>query len=412
MTLRIKKQKENSTTLYLLTNSERKGFVDIITYRIDKNKREISFYPPETYNPVTKKNNKSIVIFGFNKLPPEFHEKGYIKSGASYYLVKLLNDYSLKKIEIHLDPSSTIGFDSKKEILRFTYNIFSAWIQSLQIASNEAKRERVIIVKKFFNSIDPNEFPTSENNTNIVRKRLLESLNENIIESLLPDEISKIDTFFEQIIEKKYKAKIKKTEIVNKNSIKFGSKAIENAIQSFENLINKNASEEEYGSFLLKNLFVIDSRYIHAIPQINLTLGGKRLCDFGLIDFDYNLDIFEIKKPSTRLLSKSIDRGNYYFHSDCVKAVTQIEKYLYNAESKQAVLERDLKRKIELNFPINVIKPKAFLIIGNSEQLDNDKKKEDFRILRNSYKNIEIILYDELLNRIRNLKNRLISKDN
>jgi len=49
---------------------------------------------------------------------------------------------------------------------------------------------------------------------------------------------------------------------------------------------------------------------------------------------------------------------------------------------------------------VSVIKPKVVLIIGSSRQLDNDKKQTDFRILRNSLKNIEVILYDELLQKI------------
>ena len=49
---------------------------------------------------------------------------------------------------------------------------------------------------------------------------------------------------------------------------------------------------------------------------------------------------------------------------------------------------------------------KAYLVIGSSSQLVNDNMKNDFRILRDSLKNVEIILYDELLERFKNLKNR------
>ena len=55
-----------------------------------------------------------------------------------------------------------------------------------------------------------------------------------------------------------------------------------------------------------------------------------------------------------------------------------------------------------------IVKPKAFLIIGSSTQLLNDDMRNDFRILRDSLKNIEIILYDELLERFKNLKKRTL----
>lgn len=74
------------------------------------------------------------------------------------------------------------------------------------------------------------------------------------------------------------------------------------------------------------------------------------------------------------------------------------------SERKATILSEDIKR--ESNEDIIVVKPKAHLIIGSSEQLINDNMRDDFRILRDSLKNIEIILYDELFERFKNLKNR------
>ena len=114
------------------------------------------------------------------------------------------------------------------------------------------------------------------------------------------------------------------------------------------------------------------------------------------------MDIFEIKKPTTKLLSDSTDRGNHYWHSEATKAIVQAEKYLYNAEKSSLSLAADLKR--EAGISISVIRPKVILLIGNSNQLNSEKKKEDFRILRHSLKNIEIILYDELYDKLKLLE--------
>ena len=44
-------------------------------------------------------------------------------------------------------------------------------------------------------------------------------------------------------------------------------------------------------------------------------------------------------------------------------------------------------------------------IIGTRTQFDDDKKMEDFYLLRASLKNIEIVLYDEIYASLSNLRN-------
>ena len=129
-----------------------------------------------------------------------------------------------------------------------------------------------------------------------------------------------------------------------------------------------------------------------------------------MVDSQGYLDIFEIKKPTTNLLAKSKDRGNYYWSTNAVKALAQAEKYLYNTERKASQLKEDISR--EKNINVEVIKPRVFVIMGNKSQLDHKDKKADFQILRRSLKNIEVILYDELLERIENQKSKIYSDNN
>jgi hypothetical protein len=138
---------------------------------------------------------------------------------------------------------------------------------------------------------------------------------------------------------------------------------------------------------------------VAAIPELNLSLASPRKVDFGLVDSNGYLDIFEIKRSSTQLLSLSKDRGNYYWHTDTTKAIVQAEKYLFNANRKATSLKEDIRRERDIN--VSIIIPKSYLIIGSSAQLKNKAMREDFRILRNSLKNVEIILYDELLSRLK-----------
>ncbi|WP_276504842.1 Shedu immune nuclease family protein [Terrimonas pollutisoli] len=167
----------------------------------------------------------------------------------------------------------------------------------------------------------------------------------------------------------------------------------------------KNTLESDWGEFLERNLFLIDSKYVKTIPELNVVLAGARKVDFGLIDSQGYLDMFEIKKPQTELIAPKQDRGNYYWHPNATMALTQAEKYLYYAESRRKILEEDIER--QKRHKVNVIKPRAYIIMGHTKQLDTKEKQEDFRILRSSLKNLEIILYDELLERLKNQKNKV-----
>ena len=109
-------------------------------------------------------------------------------------------------------------------------------------------------------------------------------------------------------------------------------------------------------------------------------------------------------------MAKRSDRGNYYWSSHAIKAIVQAEKYFENAQRKAPELAEDIKR--EKNIKVEVIRPRAFVIMGNSNQLTDKKRKDDFRILKYSLKNVEIILYDELLDRLKNQQRKIYNPKN
>ena len=85
--------------------------------------------------------------------------------------------------------------------------------------------------------------------------------------------------------------------------------------------------------------------------------------------------------------------------------MVQAEKYLFNAERKADAPETDIEREREL--AVRVVRPSAVVIVGHSKQLTNKKMRDDFKVLRESLKNIEVVLYDELLNRLKNQKGKI-----
>jgi hypothetical protein len=96
---------------------------------------------------------------------------------------------------------------------------------------------------------------------------------------------------------------------------------------------------------------------------------------------------------------------NYYFSSSAAKAISQIEKYILYLENNVEGAQKYLSKKTKI--PFSILKPKAFLIIGRSKEFERiPEKKQDFRLLRRLFKNIEFITYDELVDNLKNLSNK------
>ncbi|WP_210150741.1 Shedu anti-phage system protein SduA domain-containing protein [Chryseobacterium scophthalmum] len=83
----------------------------------------------------------------------------------------------------------------------------------------------------------------------------------------------------------------------------------------------------------------------------------------------------------------------------------QIEKYIYYlnrwGEDGEKYLTKKYKDKIPEGFNINITNPKGIIIMGRIKGLTLEQKK-DFEVVKRKYKNVlDIISYDDLLNRLK-----------
>lgn len=367
-------------------------------FLINKSKKQIIYYPQFS-------SLKRIYIEGFTSLPHEFSPKGYIKHGLKYYLNKMLTDKNVSKLFISKDKDNKFKNVNGSYVVTINYNDFRSLTKKVGQINRDRERERSKFVDEFFHNLFPKQYPKVEISSKLRASRVMHNLDENIIEHLDKNDVNKLLDFFESLVSTKYSSALRKRRLLSSAKIKVDDVAISGIIQEFEQMLSQNHNEAKWANFLKRNLFLIDSKYVNAIPQLNVVLAGSRKVDFGLIDSQGYLDIFEIKKPSTKLLASKPDRGNYYWSTEAVKALVQAEKYLFNAERKAPGLTEDIKK--EKGLQVEVVKPRAVVIVGKGRQLDNSKKTNDFRVLRQSLKNIEVVLYDELLQRIKNQKNKI-----
>lgn len=368
-------------------------------YKIDKKKKKILCYIEEDDYFVD-----IIHLEGFTSIPKEFSDKGYIPSGVQYALNVAFSDYKINKFTISKEDKKDFRKVKDGYNVTIPYTDFAKYKAEMIQIDTERRINKRKATNHFLALLFPKYFEMEEDSINRKKNQFISGLDINIISKLSKNELLQLQDFVFYMLDNKYIDVSKKIGLISAYKRNVDTLVVDEAIRRFEENIKKNASESDWGKYIQQYLFLLETKYVKVIPELNLSTCTWRKVDFAYIDYQGYLDLFEIKKPTTPLLCRNTDRGNYYWHADAVKAIAQAEKYLFASERKASILSEDIKR--ESNEDITVVKPKAYLIIGSSEQLINDNMRDDFRILRGSLKNIEIILYDELFERFQNLKNR------
>jgi hypothetical protein len=171
-----------------------------------------------------------------------------------------------------------------------------------------------------------------------------------------------------------------------------------------KNLSNASFSENSWQEFLRDKVLRYMSNYVTSIEKQNASIEVS-YPDFVMVDVYGFVDVFEIKKHTTPLLSYDSDHENYYWKPDVSMAVAQIEKYIDEIVKNSDAYIRAVKKKKGVD--IQVVRPRGYIIAGASSQFKNKIERDDFRKLGMSLKNINFILYDELLENLKNLRSKI-----
>lgn len=158
--------------------------------------------------------------------------------------------------------------------------------------------------------------------------------------------------------------------------------------------------ESWWQNYIQARILIMQQGYIRPVEKMNVAIGNTKFPDFALVTHDNYLDILEIKKPDTIILKEDKSRGNYHWDTEISRAIIQVENYLEHISNQAAQVRSFVKDTYGLE--LKVVRPRGFILAGNSAEFSSQKQRDDFRLLSHGLKNVTVITYDELLVRLEN----------
>lgn len=417
------KEKLKTKDKYYFYDSEQD--FEILVKEVMKNRKEIIHYPFNK-DGKSKYNFKKIIYRNMpNPLPA-----GIIKSPYyGYGFTKEVNPY-IYKLQDEFKKLETIIVDYQGEtkiiddtIIQLSYNDIKKARNLIVPMLNKQKIEKNNLVVGILNDTFPGlveekqeEYTTGELASFIASKNITaENLSVADLKSIT-DLISKLNINHLFVKEKRLITTKEKIEKIY----------LEDIVDKYKELMSQKTEttglEDKWQEFFSENILYFNMGYVEKFEKERIQ-GDKTLNipDYILLNTYGYLDVFEIKTHLTKLLSHDKGRDNFYWSSEATKAISQAENYIDSMIEQSKTLIVNIRDKYKIN--VDVIRPKVYIIAsswdniagrGTSEKFDSGKFKKlknDFRRLNNALKNIEFVLYDELLNVFENTISRISKCD-
>jgi len=169
-----------------------------------------------------------------------------------------------------------------------------------------------------------------------------------------------------------------------------------------------NYNETSWQAEIIDILLLLYPKYIAVFREVSVSTDttGKKFLDYLFVDANGHIDIVEIKQPFDHaIMTKGKYRDNYIPLRELSGTVMQLEKYIYflNRWGKRGEnnLTKTYKDQLPKHFKVHITNPKGLIIMGRENNLSK-AQKNDFEVVKRKYKNvIDILSYDDLLQRLK-----------
>lgn len=239
------------------------------------------------------------------------------------------------------------------------------------------------------------------------------------IASIIKDDFPECDKFeaiYEKFIASRNSSYASPSSSLSDYNVQIELEQFTVAYHELKNMLDRyEAIDEKKWQEKIHNILqLLYPKYICCAREIKFYGGGKndKQPDFLLVDANGFVDILEIKKADVRMLTQY--RNNYVASREVSGAIQQIEKYIFCLNSYDKA-KKDVSDKLDGMLPnglkTQVVNPQGILLAGRSNEFTNEQKK-DFELIKRQYKHVaDIMTYDDLAQRLKNiiasLKNKL-----
>ncbi|HCN37380.1 MAG TPA: hypothetical protein DIS94_06685, partial [Bacteroidetes bacterium] len=361
---------------------------------------------------------KKITYNGFKKLP-----RGILKDvNTGYGLTRVFNPI-LYFLEENFQIKEVIINNSGKSSLARNRNVifsFSDLDRVYPVISNllqNQKQDKNILISNVLSSIFPSRVKVTPRK---YTKHSLYSIIEkykDFSNEFSKEDIESISNLFSKV---NNEVGFKERSIILKTKEKIEEIFIEDVIQVFQkNLMQKTETkylERKWQSFIKLNNWILSQLFSYPVilHQDEAYVGGKNIENQGgkLTDFlirnklTNNVAFLEIKTHKSNLLKKGKPyRGNDVFpmSDDLSGAVTQV------LDQRDNFQKEFYKLGYKSSGPIETFNSKCIVLVGSLSDLSPAEVKS-FELLRSNSKDVEIITFDELFERIKLLYQLMTDK--
>ncbi|MFA6039348.1 MAG: Shedu anti-phage system protein SduA domain-containing protein [Candidatus Peribacteraceae bacterium] len=173
-------------------------------------------------------------------------------------------------------------------------------------------------------------------------------------------------------------------------------KVIDNLKQRLTQSYPETDGSDSWQNWIYANNWLFGANYKKPIEKQKININGI-MPDYLFPTLDNFVDILEIKLPSFEVLEEDKShRGSWAWSRNSNIAIGQVANYLCEIDRQVLEIEKQIKKSYGIE--VSLLKPRAFILIGNSSTWKVEKK-EGLRRLNHTLHGIEILTYAELIRR-------------
>ncbi len=394
----------------------KKSNIKILNSRIERWKKEEYFYIGYTFKAdiATREEERLSKLLNnarlrYYKESGEKQEKETISDwikGCKELIFDIINGkplfhlisytYNLGRCELQLSHLADILIEGETEveISEEIRNILAyASIEEVPVIPNT--KELTKVIAKYYRELMIDGFTAPDESGNRVRLKLTNSPGSKIesIDYIKEINLTEPHNTLELAILRE--SILKELDKLSKAERILGSLKI--AIEQLSKLISiKNINENKIQNCLTKNPILFGLDYIRIIPKHKL--GSDYEMDYALERMSGLFDLVEIEPSSSSIFNKKGDPSGRLVHAE-----QQVLNWMEWIEKNYSYAKEKLK---------GLVRPRCFIVIGRNDSLSKNDRLKLKRRNRIFSDLLEIITYDDLLNRAKNLEKILLGKEN